>query len=378
MDLDAFHSSLPLPWTPTWNLDASTPPSLCPWTPPGPGRLPLLPPLPWTPPGRLPLLPPSAPGPPPGRLPLPPPSAPGPPPGRLPLPPSSAPGPPHGPGRLPPSAPGPPHGPGRLPPSAPGPPHGPGRLPPSAPGPPPGPGRLPLLPPSAPGPPPGPGTPSTPPSPLPLEPHLDAFHSSLPLPLDPHLEKEVVLKSEPPSPAFTLDLGSEEDVLDVLSPPLYSPLLPPQATFGVRRSQGGGEEAEEDGAEQDGGHSLPAEEGGVEQDLVSEECEELMKKNEALEESGGHQPGDQVPDGADGGGPAAPHQEQGSVKRGGVYRHRYNQRVPREMQSGKVPQPPQCTSAFPRFSEPPSQELQVQKGPRHPPPVPDVKLRACV
>ncbi|KAI4792522.1 hypothetical protein KUCAC02_033335 [Chaenocephalus aceratus] len=63
--------------------------------------------------------------------------------------------------------------------------------------------------------------------PLPLDPHLDAFHSSLPLPLDPHLEKEVVLKSEPPSPAFTLDLGSEEDVLDVLSSPVVLPSPPP-------------------------------------------------------------------------------------------------------------------------------------------------------
>ncbi|XP_034056677.1 cyclic AMP-dependent transcription factor ATF-4 [Gymnodraco acuticeps] len=62
--------------------------------------------------------------------------------------------------------------------------------------------------------------------PLPLDPHLDAFHSSLPLPLDPHLEEEVVLKSEPPSPAFTLDLGSEEDVLDVLSSPVVLPSPP--------------------------------------------------------------------------------------------------------------------------------------------------------
>ncbi|KAL3066250.1 hypothetical protein OYC64_016244 [Pagothenia borchgrevinki] len=89
---------------------------------------------------------------------------------------------------------------------------------------------------------------------------LDAFHSSLPLPplpldlpplpldlpplpldlpplpldlpplpLDLPLEedKEVVLKSEPPSPAFTLELGSEVDVLEVLSSPVVLPSPPP-------------------------------------------------------------------------------------------------------------------------------------------------------
>ncbi|XP_034004103.1 cyclic AMP-dependent transcription factor ATF-4 isoform X2 [Trematomus bernacchii] len=50
-----------------------------------------------------------------------------------------------------------------------------------------------------------------------------------PLPLDLPLEedKEVVLKSEPPSPAFTLELGSEVDVLDVLSSPVVLPSPPP-------------------------------------------------------------------------------------------------------------------------------------------------------
>ncbi|XP_063736904.1 LOW QUALITY PROTEIN: cyclic AMP-dependent transcription factor ATF-4 [Eleginops maclovinus] len=64
---------------------------------------------------------------------------------------------------------------------------------------------------------------------------LDAFDTSLPilpalpleLPLSEEVKEEVVLKSEPPSPAYTLELGSEVDVLDVLSAPsITSTLLP--------------------------------------------------------------------------------------------------------------------------------------------------------
>ncbi|KAK5925834.1 hypothetical protein CgunFtcFv8_021458 [Champsocephalus gunnari] len=191
--------------------------------------------------------------------------------------------------------------------------------------------------------------------PLPLDPHLDTFHSSLPLPLDPHLEKEVVLKSEPPSPAFTLDLGSEEDVLDVLSSPVVLPSPPPSGHMLVEnalpdqpiKTSPPSSDCESDSGIESFTDSPPRllsspptptlpsssrtkpyskkpepsssssvsikmksvsgapkvvekklkkmeqnktaatryrQKKRVEQDLVSEECEELMKKNEALEE----------------------------------------------------------------------------------------------
>ncbi|KAK5898712.1 hypothetical protein CesoFtcFv8_008262 [Champsocephalus esox] len=152
--------------------------------------------------------------------------------------------------------------------------------------------------------------------PLPLDPHLDAFHSSLPLPLDtfhsslplpldPHLEKEVVLKSEPPSPAFTLAWGVKRTSWMSSPPPLYCPLLPPQATCWTKpyskkpepssssvsikmKSVSGAPKVVEKKLKKMEQNKTAAtryrQKKRVEQDLVSEECEELMKKNEALEE----------------------------------------------------------------------------------------------
>ncbi|KAK1886778.1 Cyclic AMP-dependent transcription factor ATF-4 [Dissostichus eleginoides] len=199
-----------------------------------------------------------------------------------------------------------------------------------------------------------------------LDPHmdldLDAFHSSLPLPLDFHLEEEVkedkvvVLKSEPPSDAVTLELGSEGDVLDVLSSPVLLPSPPPSGHIlvvnalpdqPIKTSPPSSDSESDSGIESftdspprrlssPPTQTLPSssrtkpyskktepssssssisikmksvsgapkvvekklkkmeqnktaatryrQKKRVEQDLVSEECEELMKKNEALEE----------------------------------------------------------------------------------------------
>ncbi|KAI9529073.1 hypothetical protein NQZ68_013380 [Dissostichus eleginoides] len=199
-----------------------------------------------------------------------------------------------------------------------------------------------------------------------LDPHmdldLDAFHSSLPLPLDFHLEEEVkedkvvVLKSEPPSDAVTLELGSEGDILDVLSSPVLLPSPPPSGHIlvvnalpdqPIKTSPPSSDSESDSGIESftdspprrlssPPTQTLPSssrtkpyskktepssssssisikmksvsgapkvvekklkkmeqnktaatryrQKKRVEQDLVSEECEELMKKNEALEE----------------------------------------------------------------------------------------------
>ncbi|XP_010785108.1 cyclic AMP-dependent transcription factor ATF-4-like [Notothenia coriiceps] len=189
-----------------------------------------------------------------------------------------------------------------------------------------------------------------------LDPHLDldldTFHSSLPLPLDLPLEEEVVLKSEPPSSAFPLDLASEVDVLDVLSSPVVLPSPPPSGHILVVnalpdqpiKTSPPSSDCESDSGIESFTDSPPRllsspptptlpsssrtkpyskkpssssisikmksvsgapkvvekklkkmeqnktaatryrQKKRVEQDLVSEECEELMKKNEALEE----------------------------------------------------------------------------------------------
>ncbi|KAJ4937115.1 hypothetical protein JOQ06_001697, partial [Pogonophryne albipinna] len=177
--------------------------------------------------------------------------------------------------------------------------------------------------------------------PLPLDLPLDAFHSSLPLPLDLPLEEELALKSEPPSPAFTLDLGCEVDVLDVLSSPVVLPSPPPSGHMLVVnalpdqpiKTSPPSSDSESDSGIESFTDSPPRLLSSPPTPTLSsrtkpEECEELMKKNEALEERAE------------------------AISREIKYLTELMEEVRRHRNKSKAP-------------EPPSQELQVQKGPRH-------------